>query len=35
MKPGDDQTVGKAGGTGQDSDGRKIDRDWKMRPDRN
>ena len=35
MKPGDGQTVGKAGATGQDSDGRKIGRDWKAQPERN
>jgi hypothetical protein len=32
MKPGDDQTVGKASSPGQNSDDRKIDRDWQMRP---
>ena len=35
MKPGDGQTVGKAGATGQDSDGRKIGRDWKAQPEHN
>lgn len=35
MKPGDGQTVGKAGGAGQDGGGQKIDRDWKAHPDRN
>jgi hypothetical protein len=35
MKPGDDQTVGEARGTGQSNDRQKIDRDWKARPDPN
>ncbi|MGZ5872262.1 MAG: hypothetical protein ACXWKP_09130 [Bradyrhizobium sp.] len=35
MEPGDHQTVGKAGDTGKSSDDRKIDPDWKARPDRN